>query len=103
MAEQEIGQIRVFLTYQFFQLMLVLHHGMAALVSPVAPGVILQGGLAMAYVVVGRHDESGVHEPHDHMQIPPGMLAVAVDHLNDALRLCRRDIDPSIDLVPLVE
>ena len=55
----------------------------------------------MAYVVVGRHDESGVHEPHDHMQIPPGMLAVAVDHLNDALRLCRRNIDPSVDLVAL--
>ena len=103
MAKQEIRKIRIFLTYQFCQSVLVLHHCMAALVSPVAPGIILQCGLAMAYVVVGSHDEAGVHELHDHMQITPGMLAVSVDDLDNPLRLCRRDINPSINLVALVE
>ena len=54
-------------------------------------------------MVVRRHDEAGVQEFGDHMKIAPGVLPEAVDQLNDAHRPGGGDIDPPLDLVPLVE
>jgi len=53
-------------------------------------------------VVVGRHDEAGVHERHDHVEVAAGVLAEAVDQLHDALRLAGRDVDPPRHLVSVV-
>ena len=103
MAEEEAGEAGVFLLDQGGQGVLVLHHGVGALVPPVAPGAVDHGGPAVAHMVVRRHDEAGVQEFGDHVKIAPGVLPEAVDQLNDAHRLGCGDIDPPLDLVPLVE
>ena len=103
MSEEEIWKPRIFLTYKFLKLMLILHHGMESFVSPVAPGIILHSRLAMPYMVIRRYDIACVHELHDHMEIPSGMLSETVYHLYDSLRLCGRNIYPGMYLIPLVE
>ena len=101
-AEQEVGQVGVLLAHEVLEPLLVLHHGVRSCVAPVAPGAVRDGGCAVAHVVVGGHDEAGVHERHDHMEVAAGMLAEAVDELHHTLGLAGRDVDPARHLVPVV-
>ena len=103
MAKKEIGKAGVFLLDQLRQGVLVLHHGVRTLVSPVAPGVVDHSGPAVAHVVVRRHDETGVQKFGNHMEIPPGVLPEAVNQLDNAQGLGGGNINPPLNLVPLVE
>ena len=102
MPEHEVGQVGVFLGHDVHEALLVFHHGVGAGVAPVAPGAVRDGGGPVAHVVVGSHDEAGVHERHDHVEVAARMLAEAVDELHDALGLARRHVDPAGDLVAFV-
>ena len=68
-AEHEVGKIRILLSYNRGQGVLVLHHGVGAFVAPVAPDIVLQSGLAVTHMVIGRYDEAKVHEMYDHAEI----------------------------------
>ena len=103
MAKENIGEAGVLLLDQLRQGVLVLHHGMGALVPPVAPGAVDYSGPAVAHVVVRRHNKPGVQEFGNHVEVPPGVLPKAVDQLDNAHGLSGRDVDPPLDLVPLVE
>ena len=54
-------------------------------------------------MVVRRHDETGVQEFGNHVKIPPGVLSKAVNQLDNAHGLGGRDVDPPLNLIPLVE
>ena len=56
----------------------------------------------MTHVVVGSHDEAGVHERHDHVEIPPRMLTETVNELNNALGLAGGNVYPTHYLVTTV-
>ena len=103
MAEEEIGEAGILLLDQRCQGVLVLHHGVGPLAAPVAPGVVDHGGPAMAHMVVRGHDEAGVQEFGNHVEIPPGVLPEAVNQLENAHGPGGRDVDPPLDLIPLVE
>ena len=100
---EEVREAGVPLLDQAGEGVLVLHHGVGALVPPVAPAVVDDGGPAVAHMVVRRHDEPGVQELDDHVEVPAGVLSEAVDQLDDARGLGGGDVDPPLDLVPLVE
>ena len=102
MAEQEVGQVRVLLAHEVVEALFVFHHGVRAAVAPVAPGVIGDGRCAVSHVVVGRHDVARVHEGHDKVEVPAGVLAEAVDELHDALWLAGGDVYPAGNGVPFV-
>ena len=75
---------------------------MRAGVAPVTPRVIQDSRGTVSDVVVGRHDEAGVHERDDHVEITARMLAEAVNELHDTLGFARWDVNPADNLVTLV-
>ena len=103
MSKEEIGQARILLFHQLRQSVFVLHHSVESLVAPIPPVVVYHGGLAVSHMVVGGYDESGVQEFGDHVQIAPGVLAEAVNQLDDAIRLRRGYVNPALHFVALVE
>ncbi len=102
MPEHEIGEVGVLLAHDIHEALLVFHHGVRPGVAPVAPRVVGDGGGAMSDVVVCGHDEARVHERDDHVEVAAGMLAEAVDELDDALGLAGRNVDPARDLIAVV-
>ena len=55
-------------------------------------------------VLMNAHQETaGFHEAGDHVKIPAGMLAEAMNQLDDTNRPAGRNIDPSMDLITFVE
>ena len=103
MAEHKVGKVRIERLNDFLEFVLVFHHGVDALVAPVAPGVVFNRGLAVSYVIIGSDNVAGLQIADDHVQITAGMFAEAVDELDDALRLAGRYVDPSVDGISLVK
>ena len=102
-AEHVVRQVGVLLDDAVVEELLVLHHGVRPGVAPVAPGVVGDGGGAMAHVVVGGHDVAGLHEGDDQVEVAARVLAEAVDELDDALGLGDGgDVDPAGHLVAAV-
>ena len=95
-------QVGVLLADEVLEALLVFHHGVRTGVAPVTPGVVGDGRGAVANVVVGRHNEAGVHERHDHVQVAAGMLAEAVHELHDAHWVAGRSVNPAGDDVSVV-
>ena len=102
-AEHEVRKVRIHFLDQGGEFVLVLHHSAEALVAPVAPGIVHHGGFAVAYVVVGCNDIAGLHKIHDHVQISSGVLSEAVHQLNDAARLCCRNVNPARHIISLIK
>lgn len=101
-AEQEVRETRIHVFDDAGKGVFVFAHGLIAFGAPVSPAVVDDGGLAVADMVIGGDDVARVHERDDHVEIAAGMLAKAVDELDDALRLAGRHIDPSLDHLFLV-
>ena len=95
-------QVGVLLADEVLETFLVFHHGVRAGVAPVTPGVVGDGRGSVAHVVVGRHNEAGVHERHNHVQVAAGVLAEAVHELHDSHRVAGRGVNPAGDGVSVV-
>ena len=83
--------------------MFILHHSVRPGLAPVAPGIVFKRCFPVAHMVVGSHDVSGFQVFYNHVEIPPGMFAEAVNQLDNSLWLRGRDIDPTVDGISFVE
>jgi hypothetical protein len=103
MTEEEERQFRMELPHAVVKRGFVLHDGGHTVLTSVPPLSRDQGRTAKTGVVVCGHDEAGVQQGRDHMQIPPGVLPQTVSHLDDGAGCTNRLVDPRLDPVtPIV-
>ena len=102
-AEHKVRQTRIHLYDKIVESLLIFHHRRKTLTTPIAPAVVLDGGLSMADMVISSHDITGFHKTGDHMKVSAGMLTESMDQLNDSKRFAGGNIDPSIDLIAFIE
>ena len=103
MTEHEVRDSRIHICYNVMQFLFVFHHRSEALIAPVTPTVVLNGGFAMAYMVICCNDIASFHKTGDHVQITSGVFTEAMDQLNDAYRFLCGYINPAIDFVAFVK
>ena len=96
-AEHEVQQSGVVLNGNVVQRLLILEVGHVAAGVRVAHCAAVVGGLAVADVVVRVDDEARGLEFAYHVQIAAGVLAEAVDELNDGSGLAERGLCPCLD------
>ena len=102
MAEDDVGQVREALGDHLAQGLLVLDDDARPVLAGVLPHPAPHGGAAVAGVVVGGDDESGVEQGRDEVDVAAGVLPQAVDDLDGAARGGGGDVDPGLDLVAAV-
>ena len=102
MAEHEVGQTGEVSHGNVVKLLFVLDVGHVAAGMGITQGAAVITGLTMSQVVIGIDHVARLLELTDHVKIPAGVLAVAVDQLDDALGLAQRGIGPGFDGVPAI-
>ena len=102
MTKHEIRQVRIFFFHHSSQGVFILHHSAETGIAPIAPGIVHHSGFSMTHMVVGGYNKPGVHQFHNHMKIPSGMLAKPMHQLHDALRLRCRHINPALHSISLI-
>ena len=101
-SEHKIRDIRVFFLNQLFEPVLVLHHRLRSIVSPVSPGVIDDGCLAVPHMIICCNNVAGVHHFAYHVEISSGMFTESVNQLYNSLYLCCRYIYPSLYIITFI-
>ena len=101
-AEHHVGNVGIVAHGDVVEGFFVLNVGLIAAGVGIAQSAAVIACLAVADVVVGVDHEAGSLEFADHVEISAGVLAVAVDDLDDAPGLAQGAVGPGFHGVPAV-